>query len=182
MQHKTEHKDDPVVIARQNWERFNTAERAGHRDYVRLAKKCNEFYEGEQWDAADKAKLEKEGRPALTLNMVLSTVNAIIGEQMERKLDVTYRPRGHGNEDTAFRLNKITRFILNTNKYDDVEEEVFSDGVITGRGFFDIRMCFERNMQGDIAITGEDPVDIVIDPEAKSMDLRSGTKSLSPAG
>lgn len=164
---------DEMSKARRNQEQFKSARDAGHNEYVDRNKKCNDFYRGSQWDDADKARLDQEGRPALTLNMVLSTVNGILGEQMDRKMEVRYTPRRSGAEDVAFELNMLTRAILQQNRYDDTEDLVFSDGIITGRGYYDIRISYEKNLFGDIEIVAEDPVDVVPDPEAKDMDPRT---------
>lgn len=164
---------DEMSKARRNQEQFKSARDAGHDEYVDLNKKCNDFYRGSQWDDADKARLDQEGRPALTLNMVLSTVNAILGEQMDRKMEVRYTPRRSGAEDVAFELNMLTRAILQQNRYDDTEDLVFADGIITGRGYYDIRISYENNLFGDIEIVAEDPVDVIPDPEAKDMDPKT---------
>lgn len=164
---------DEMSKARRNQEQFKSARDAGHDEYVDLNKKCNDFYRGSQWDDADKARLDQEGRPALTLNMVLSTVNAILGEQMDRKMEVRYTPRRSGADDVAFELNMLTRAILQQNRYDDTEDLVFADGIITGRGYYDIRISYEKNLFGDIEIVAEDPVDVIPDPEAKDMDPKT---------
>ena len=161
---------DPQLTARDNWHRFQEAYKSGHATYVQNASRNNQFYIGNQWIENDKRRLELEGRPALTLNMILSTVNAMIGEQLERKVEGVFRPSGTGNEDTAFALNAVTRAILDTNKFDDVEELVFADGLITGRGFYDVRLSFKNNIQGEVCVSCEDPIDVIIDPEAKEMD------------
>ncbi len=161
---------DKQQIARNNLERYRVAKQRGHDKYVSTAQKANKFYEGEQWSPEDKARLEAEGRPALTLNTILPTINTMLGEQMERRLDITFKAGRGGTENTAFALNSISRAILDDNKYDELEEIVYADGLITGRGFYDIRMDFSNNMRGDVSITDEDPVDVVIDPSAKSAD------------
>lgn len=159
-------KTENSQIARDNWYRFREAYDA-HEEYARTAKKCSDFYAGKQWDEADKARLEAEGRPCLTLNMVLSTVNAMIGEQLERKVDVNFTAGKRGTEQTAYALNKVSRAIFRANHYDDVEEQVFADGLIVDRGYFDIRMEFEKNIQGEITINAEDPIDVILEPGAK---------------
>ncbi|MCL1142975.1 hypothetical protein [Shewanella gaetbuli] len=161
---------DADSIALDNYARFADAYKGEHTSYVERAQRNDKFYAGEQWKAEDKATLEAEGRPALTLNLILSTVNAIIGEQLDRKVEPIFRATSKGHEDTAFRLNKITRCILNDNDYDDTEERVFSDGIIGGRGFFDIRLSFANNAFGEVAISLENPLEVVIDKEAKEMD------------
>jgi hypothetical protein len=163
-------KVDSRMVARDNQTRFEEANNTKHKEFIARAVRNNQFYAGEQWNKEDKARLDAEGRPALTLNMILSTVNAIIGEQLERKLEVVYRPNDYGDEDTAFALNAITRNILATNNFDDSEEDVFADGLISGRGYYDVRMNFEKNLQGEVQITSEDPIDIIPDGEAKNAD------------
>ena len=162
-----------MVRARRNQEQFKSARDAGHDKYVELSMKCDDFYRGHQWDDADKARLDSQGRPALTLNMVLSTVNAILGEQMERKMEVRYSPRRTGSDEVAFELNMLTRAILQANTYDDIEDMVFADGIIGGRGYYDIRISYDTNLFGEIEISQEDPVDVIPDPEAKDMDPRT---------
>ncbi|MBB1407476.1 hypothetical protein H5079_17905 [Pseudoalteromonas sp. SG44-5] len=161
---------DPKMVARDNQTRFEEANSAKHTAFIKRAVRNNNFYAGEQWDKDDKARLDREGRPALTLNMILSTVNAIIGEQLERKVEVVYRPRDYGDENTAYALNAITRSILAATHFDDTEEDVFADGIIAGRGYYDVRMSFEKNLQGEVVITSEDPIDVIPDSEAKSAD------------
>ena len=39
-----------------------------------------------------------------------------------------------------------------------------------GRGYFDVRMDFSDHVEGEIRITAKDPLDILIDPDAKEYD------------
>lgn len=160
-------------IALESLERFQTAVRSGHSTWVRDAKKYNDFYIGNQWTASDQKKLDESGRPALTINLILSTINTLIGEQLERRIDARFRPVSNGDEETAFRLNRLTHHILVQNHFDQLEEQVFSDGAILDRGYYDIRMSFQDNIMGDVSLTCEDPYDIVIDPMAREADPRT---------
>lgn len=162
-------KSDKRAIAERNFERYQAASEGGHSKFVARAKRNDDFYIGNQWSKEDRRALNDAGRPALTLNLILSTVNAVIGEQLDRRIEPVFRA-ADGYEETAFALNKVTRCILQLNDYDATEDIVFADGVITGRGFVDIRLDFTKNIMGQISISAEDPVDIVIDPEAKDLD------------
>ncbi len=166
-------KKDDTVIAQDNYMRFQDAERGGHADFIKRAQRNDEFYAGVQWDEADKKALDEQSRPALTLNLILSTVNAIIGEQLDRKVEPVFRAIEQGYENTAHALNKITRAILNDCDYDSIEEQMFADGLITGRGYIDIRLGFEKNALGDVDMCQENPIEVVLDKEAKSMDPRT---------
>lgn len=162
--------DDGRVIADEQWQRFRAALDAGHREYCTEAKKFDDFYIGKQWDEGDKQRLETEGRPAKTVNVILSTVNTMIGEQLANKVEARFRPRRGGAEDVASELNYLTKFILQQTRFNDLEEEVYADGLIQDRGYYDIRLDFSSNIQGDVSISSEDPLDVIPDPNARSYD------------
>jgi hypothetical protein len=177
MAYKKSKKLDPAKeeeITRTQWARYERARDNGHLDYVDLALKCDGYYQGDQWDPDDAAMLEAEGRPALTINTILPTVNTILGEQSSRRADIKFKPRRGGTEDVAHTLNKLYMQIADNNKLDWVEQQVFSDGLIMdGRGYFDVRMDFSDHTEGEIRITSKDPLDILIDPDAKDADPKT---------
>lgn len=159
------------TIASAQWDRYVRARDNGHLDYIQLAKKCDAYYRGDQWDESDILNLEAEGRPALTINTVLPTVNTILGEQSTRRADVQFKPRRGGGNEIANTLTKLYMQIADNNKLDWVEQQVFSDGLIMdGRGYFDVRMDFKDHLEGEVRITAKDPLDILIDPDAKDAD------------
>jgi hypothetical protein len=161
-------------ITRTQWDRYERARDNGHLDYVDMAKKCDEYYQGQQWDDDDAAMLESEGRPALTINTILPTINTILGEQSQRRADIQFKPRRSGSNDVASTLNKLYMQIADNNKLDWVEQQVFSDGLILdGRGYFDVRMDFSDHVEGEVRITAKDPLDILIDPDAKDADPKT---------
>ena len=174
---KSKKKLDPAKeeeITRAQWARYERARDNGHLDYVDMALKCDEYYQGDQWDLDDQAALEAEGRPALTINTILPTINTILGEQSSRRADVKFKPRRGGSDDVAHTLTKLYMQIADSNKLDWVEQQVFSDGLIMdGRGYFDVRMDFSDHVEGEIRITAKDPLDILIDPDAKDADPKT---------
>lgn len=158
-------------ITANQWERYVRARDFGHTAYMSLAQKCDQFYIGEQWDPADVAMLGD--RPALKLNMILTTVNAVIAEQAQRRVDVQFKPKKGGKQEIANTLNKVFDHIWSTNKMDWVEKTVFEDGLIMdGRGYFDVRVDFKKNLMGEICIKALDPLDVLLDPDAKDQDPR----------
>jgi hypothetical protein len=161
-------------LATQQWNRYIRARDNGHLQYIEMAKKCDAFYRGDQWDQADLAKLEAEGRPALTINTVLPTINTVLGEQSTRRADIQFKPRRGGDQEVAIVLTKLYGQIADNNKLDWVEQTVFSDGLIMdGRGYFDVRMDFSDHLEGEVRITAKDPLDILIDPDAKEYDPKT---------
>ena len=160
-------------IATNQFERYERARDNGHLDYIETAKKCDAFYRGNQWDPADVASLDDEGRPALTINTVLPTVNAVLGEQRTRRADVNFKPKGGGTQQVADVLTKLYMQISDNNKLDWLESTVFADGLIQDRGYFDVRIDFTDHIQGEVRISTKDPLDILIDPDAKEYDPKT---------
>ena len=166
--------DDESVLADTQWDRYIRARDNGHLEYVEMAKKCDAYYRGDQWDAADIAALDAEGRPALTINTILPTINTVLGEQSTRRADIQFKPRRGGDAEVAHTLNRLYLQIADNNKLDWVEQQVFSDGLILdGRGYFDVRMDFSDHVEGEIRISAKDPLDILPDPDAKDADPKT---------
>ena len=173
MAYKKSKKIDPLEetkIVDNNWARYTRARDAGHTDYIKTAIKCDRYYRGEQWEQTDIDALDSEGRPHLTINTILSTVNTILGEQSSKRADVLFKPRRNSSDEVAAVLTKLYMQISDNNQYDYLESQVFADGIIQDRGYFDIRMNFDDHIEGEVQITAEDPLDILPDPDAKDYD------------
>ena len=63
-------KAEQLTLAKNQWSAYTRARDHGHEDYVELAKKCDAYYRGEQWDEFDMQQLDDQGRPALTINTI----------------------------------------------------------------------------------------------------------------
>jgi hypothetical protein len=170
---KPMNKAEEADFAKKQFAHYVRARDNGHEDYIEIAKRCDAFYRGSQWDAEDVATLDDQGRPALTINTILPTINAVIGEQSTRRADVQFKPRGSGMQDVADILTKVYGQIADNNKLDWIESTVFSDGLIQDRGWFDVRIDFDDHIQGEVRVTSKDPLDILIDPDAKDYDPKS---------
>lgn len=171
MKAKTLASSEASRVVEDQWLRYTRARDNGHTDYISSAQRCSDFYRGEQWDPADKMKLESEGRPALTINLILSTVNAVLGEQAANSVEFRYIPKLEGTEHTPGVMTKLATAICDANNYEWVEGQVFADGVIhDGRGFFDLRVNFTDNLMGEVKIRSLDPTKVIIDPDASEYD------------
>lgn len=160
-------------IARQNWARYLYGKDRGHKEYTENAARCEGMYlgGGEQWSAADKALLDREGRPHYEFNEIMPSVNSAIGYQIHNRMDIAYKPRGAmGDLEVATILSKVVKQVSDANKLHWKETQVFGDGLIEQRGYFELRMDFERNIKGDIALSVLDPRDVIPDPDSKSYD------------
>ena len=159
--------------ADKNWAAYVRMRDPSHLDWVKTANKYDDFYQNNQWDEKDLKKLEADGRPALTINHILPVVKSIVGEQTSRRMDVQYKPEKDGSNDTAFALTKLFVDIDQQNKLDWVETEVFTDGIITDRGYFDARMSTETNVFGDVEIKARDPRTVLLPTDAVDYDPKT---------
>lgn len=170
---KNLNKAEELTLAKQQWDCYTRARDHGHEDYVEMAQKCDAYYRGQQWDEFDMQQLDDQGRPALTINTILPTINAVLGEQSTKKADIQFKPRGGGNQEVADVLTMVYQQIADNNKLDWIENQVFSDGLIQDRGWFDVRIDFSDHIRGEVRIESKDPLDILIDPDAKHYDPRT---------
>jgi hypothetical protein len=100
-------KAEELTLAKTQFNAYVRARDHGHEDYIHMAKKCDAYYRGEQWDEFDMQQLDDQGRPALTINTILPTINAVLAEQSTKKADIQYKPRGGGNQEIADVLTKV---------------------------------------------------------------------------
>lgn len=165
--------DPNTDVARQNWLRYEYVRGRGHTQYCETARRNENYYLGDglQWDPEVRAQLEAEGRPAVEINEIMGAVNAACGYQIANRMDVTCAPKGEGADDlTAKALNLTFKSELDRVKFRWIESQVFQDGQIEQRGYFDLRIATTQNMQGEIALCALDPMDVIPDPDAKSYD------------
>lgn len=159
--------------AQENWDRYVYGVQRGHTAYMDQARLCEGFYlgGGRQWSYADRQALLEAGRPALEFNQIKQKINAAVGYQINNRMDIGFRPRsGPSDQETASTLSKLAMQIADNNQLHWKETQVFSDGLIQQRGYFDIRVSYQDTMLGEVSIDTLDPLDVIPDPDAKTYD------------
>jgi hypothetical protein len=163
--------DQDMRSAKENFDAYARSRDAGHLDWVRIARKCDAYYSGDQWEKSIADELDSQNRPHLTINQVKSTINSIKGEYIKSQQEISFRPRGRGaTEEVANALAFVIKQIQYNNKSRWVETTVLEDGMIEDRGYFDIRIDFDDNIMGEIREVARDPRDVLLDPGAKEYD------------
>ena len=87
--------------ARRNWFAYERARDSGHTDWLEIARKCDSYYRGDQWEKAIVDELDAQNRPHITVNQVLSTVNQVLGEHIKTRPRSLSRPGPHGPGQSA---------------------------------------------------------------------------------
>ena len=152
------------------WTRYSWARDNGHNRYVLKADLCERHFAGDQWDSADRAELTLVRRPALTINKILGTVGNVLGEQIGNRSEIAFRPRNGSKGATADVLNKVFKQISDVNMLDWKRSDMFADGIIGSRGYIDIRLDYNDQMQGEVRYENLNPKNVIVDPDADQYD------------
>lgn len=153
------------------WARYAYLRDNGHDLYVDKAKRCEDFFEGSQWEQKDLAALRRSRRPAVTINKIISTISNVMGEQIFNRTDTSFKPRNDGaTADVAEALTKVFMQVADNNHLPWVRSDVFADGIISSRGFYDVRLDFTDSLQGEVRITQLNPKNVMIDADAEDYD------------
>lgn len=163
-------KASDAKLIKDNYQRYTYCRDNGHLDFIRKANQCDDYFAGIQWDPIVKKRLERSGKPVLTINKILPTTAAVMGEQLKNRADISFKPLKYGTQDIASVLNKVYIQVANNNKLDWVEANVADDGFVTSRGFYDVRIGFNDHMQGEVKLKHLNPRNVAIDPDAEDYD------------
>jgi hypothetical protein len=145
----------------------------GMAKWAEEAKKCTDMTEGAQWTPEALAVLEAQDRKAFKWNEIAPIVRLVLGYQRSTKTDLKITPswQGSATTQTADALTSILKQLAENCQQSYVDTEVFMDGIITGRGFYDARLNFEDNELGEVFITSSDPFSTILDPDGDQYDL-----------
>ena len=158
-------------IADETWNRYQQLRDNGHLEFCAKFDQCKNFFIGKQWHAGDLAFLKAVKRPALTINKILSTLSNVLGEQVYQRTDIAFQPRNMGaTEEIAEALTRVFMQIADNNQLPWVRSDVFLDGVLSSRGFYDVRMEFDDSLRGEVRITQLNPKNVLIDMDADTYD------------
>lgn len=165
------HTVDKVILLSDRYNRGIDA----MREWNKVARKCVDFAEGSQWENEVIQAIESQGRKAFTFNEVGVLVRLVLGYQASTKTDIKILPnwQGYSNEEVAQILTMLLKQLSEVNQQSWVDAEVFKDGVLSGRGYYDLRLNFDDNELGELEITSSDPFSTILDPDGDRYNLDS---------
>lgn len=160
-------------VADENWQRYEYGRDRGHNEFCKHARRLEDYYlgGGAQWDADDLALLAEQGRPALEFNQIMPAVNAAVGYQIANRMQIGFQPRGGAaSQGLADTLSKVAMQIAHNEELHWLETDVFTDGLIQQRGFYEVRVDTDDHLRGEMRVDVLDPMDVIPDPDAKAYD------------
>jgi hypothetical protein len=157
-------------VVKQTWDRYFYIRDTGHSRAVEKMVLCDDYFLGHQWPQADVDRLNAQKRPALTINKTLSRLAAVFGEQIRTRAEVGFKPSTKPSSGSSELMTQVWMAIANANQLAWKRGEVFCDGAIGSRGFFDVRLSFDTNVYGDVFIDKDDAKSVMIDSDANEFD------------
>jgi len=151
---------------------------AAHSTWAEVAKRCTEYLEGKQWTADALKELADDGRPALTFNKIAPLVRVVMGYFSNNRTDEKFLP-DHDESSTAAiaqALTKTSKQMSESSQQPYVDTEVFLDGLIGGRGYYDWRLDFEENELGEAKCQALDPFSTYLDCDGDQYDINKSSR------
>src|SRR3990167_4475737 len=99
------------------------------------ARESYDFYAGNQWDAEDAQKLNRENRPVIDFNRIPRVINAVAGLELQNRQEVTYMPRTNADLGIADVLTDAANYVRDNCDAEDEESQMFKDCLVTGLGW-----------------------------------------------
>ena len=160
---------EKVMLLAERWQRAAVA----MEQWAVKAKECVDFVEGRQWTADQVSTLEAQGRMAMSFNKIAPLYRLMLGFRSNSSTDIKFLPAsdGLGTTQLAEALTHVEKSTADADQLDYIDGEVFADGIMTGRGFYDTRLSFEENDFGDVVTKAVDPFTVYLDPDADKYDM-----------
>lgn len=112
---------------------FEDAE-AASQDARRKAERARDYYDNEQWTAAEMAALRKRKQAPLVINYIKRKVEWMRGYERRLRTDPKAYPRTPNEEEGADAATDAIRFVADDNRFDLKRSEVFENLTVEGYG------------------------------------------------
>lgn len=156
-------------IVTENWNLYKYCrDQRGHRKEVEEMRRNLDMYLGNHWDDATVATLGD--RPALTINITAAIVDLIVGQQIESRAEMVYKPKPSSTQERADVLTKLLKQSNDSNDYHRHETQMFFDSIVQRRGYMELTWGFDDNINGEPRLDTLDPAFVMPDPDASSPD------------
>ena len=166
-------KTEPGIVAK--CREFRLQGETANADWAERGKRGHDFRIGKHWDPADKEKLEKKGRPALTINHILPILDWLCGTERQNRKDPTAKPVKGGVHLVARIWTAILKSMLTIYHGNYENSECFKDGTTTGKGWIGLYIDKTSDVTGgDLKIKRRSPFGVIEDVSCREYDINAG--------
>lgn len=152
----------------QEWKREDVSD---SKEWLMRAKESFRFYTAiRQWHQADLDKLTDENRPHVTIPLIQSIVNTVVGYQIDNEQQFKLYPRRGGSAAVAALGTELLKHTVDDCFGIDHFTEVFQDGCVGGVGVIEIQDRND-NVNRELLIRKKSPFNIIFDQSAIDYDF-----------
>lgn len=116
-----------------------------HRSWLKEIQDDERFYDGEQWTQEEKSELEKRGQPVVTLNRIKPKVDALVGAEMGRPVNMKAFPRGIRDASLGKHISEALRYCEYHMDFDSIENEAFRKQLVGGLAWYELLDHWDRH-------------------------------------
>lgn len=134
------------------------------------SEECRKFYDGHQWDTETEAELKKDERPKVTHNLIKSTVNSVVGHEIQNRQRFIFAPRDQAQEQqrgTADLATEGVAWAIANRNCEAERSRAFRDFLNGGMGWIQSRMDYDRDEEGEYVEERVSIDEMVWDPDAR---------------
>lgn len=145
-----------------------------YQTWRKEADDADKMYVGWQWEDSAVADLESANRPVITFNRIMPIINVILGAANQNRQEVRFIPR-HPEVDVQGALSDLAteavRWAVESRNGDDEREHAFKDCLVRGMGWMEVRLDYEKNADGEVALECWDGMEARWDHTARKQNL-----------
>lgn len=167
-QHLFQQSDEDIAKQIRTWLKESSAAKS---DALKNRKRDHRIHGGEHWSEADMAYAEKIKKPALTINLMLSLIAAIEGEERDNRKEIKFFGNEKTDDGAGFSLNRILKWIMKNCNGEFALSKAFKNAAICGQHWLGVEADFLEDPEGKICIVAVDDDEIFEDPTDLSEDL-----------
>lgn len=139
-----------------------------------IRRTCHKFVGNDQWELDDVKRGKAMKRPTLTMNLTLSIVAAVEGEERTNRQEIKFYGGGKEDDHEAAGLTKISKHIMQTSGGEFALSQQFRETAIAGQGWVVPNVDFFDDPEGEITIDEVDEEECYPDPLARSPVYKDG--------
>ncbi|AYJ85771.1 hypothetical protein D3Y57_07030 [Sphingomonas paeninsulae] len=131
---------------------------------MRKRKVDHEMYAGKQWSETDTSGPANAKRPRLTINLILTMINAVEGEERTNRQEMKFYGTGGEDDENAANLNRILKWIVKGCGGEFALSQQFRNGAISGEGWVVPEVDFFDDPEGKIKLAFVPDAEMFDDP------------------
>jgi hypothetical protein len=141
--------------------------------WCREAREAWDFYDGDQWSAGERTRLEEMGQPAIVINKLASRVDNLAGGEVAGRTQIIFRSRSGSapDERAAQILTDLALYVAERSEQALAVSEVFRAGMVAGIGWLDVGVAAVSVDGAQVFCRAEDEFSVVWDPMSRRADM-----------